>query len=160
MDTSDRICIVKGCSTKHLNKRGQAVNTLALCNIFKGLNLKDKLDYMKVGKCCYTCTTPGHNSKACKSTSTCQAKGTDNKICGSKAHHTLLHREVVAGGAKQAAKGKIEAYSTGSCSTGSCPKTGVEVPPTSAIEPTGAIDMSAPQKEVVEVTEVLFCQPH
>ena len=117
MDSSDRQCIVKGCSTKHLNKRGQAVNTLALCNIFKGLNLKDKLDYMKVGKCCYTCTTPGHNSKACKSTSTCQAKGTDNKICGSKSHHTLLHREVISGGAKQAAKGKSEAYSTGSCST-------------------------------------------
>ena len=111
MDSSDRQCIVKGCSTKHLNKRGQAVNTLALCNIFKGLSLKDKVDYMKVGKCCFTCTTPGHVSKACKSTSTCQAKGTDNKICGSKAHHTLLHREVVAGGAKQAAKGKIKAYS-------------------------------------------------
>ena len=109
---------------------------------------------MKVGKCYYTCTTPGHNSKSCKSTSTCQAKGADNKVCGSKSHHTLLHREVTSGGAKQAAKGKCEAYSTGSCSTESCPKTGGEVPPTSVTEPVGAIKMSAPQKEAVEVTEV------
>ena len=40
VETSDRTCIVKGCSTKHLNKRGQAVNTLALCNIFKNLSMK------------------------------------------------------------------------------------------------------------------------
>ena len=101
---------------------------------------------MKVGKCCFTCTTPGHQSKACKSSFTCQVKGTDGKVCGSKAHHTLLHKE--AGGAqgtKQATKGgKTEAYQTGSCQTGSCPKTGGEVPPTSATEPVGAINMSAP----------------
>merc|ERR1712030_169247 len=29
LDSSDRQCIIKGCSTKNLNKRGQAVNTLA-----------------------------------------------------------------------------------------------------------------------------------
>ena len=56
----DRTCIIKGCSTKHLNKRGLPVNTLALCNLFKGLSYKDKCDYMQKGKCCRTCTTPGH----------------------------------------------------------------------------------------------------
>ena len=77
VDTSDRTCIVKGCSTKHLNKRGEAVNTLALCNIFKNLNLKEKLELMKTGRCCYSCVTPGHNSQSCKSTNTCQAKGAE-----------------------------------------------------------------------------------
>ena len=90
---SDRTCIVKGCSTKHVNKRGQAVNTLSLCGIFKGLSLDRKLEYMKIGKNCFTCTTPGHQSKACKSTFTCQFKGTDGKVCGSKGHHRLLHKE-------------------------------------------------------------------
>merc|ERR1711888_411661 len=113
LEGSDRTCIVKGCSTKHLNKRGQAVNTLALCGIFKGLSFKDKIEYMKVGRCCYTCTTPGHQSKACKSNLTCQAKGTDGKVCCSKTHHTLLHKEAAAGGAKQAAKtGQTENFQT------------------------------------------------
>merc|ERR1711888_100865 len=58
----DRTCIIKGCSIKHLNKRGTPVNTLALCNIFKQLSFKDKCDYMQKGKCCRTCTTPGHFS--------------------------------------------------------------------------------------------------
>ena len=106
-----------GCSTKHLNKRGQVVNTLALCNIFKNLNMKDKLELMKTGRCCYTCTTPGHNSKSCKSINTCQAKSAEGKVCRSKSHHTLLHRDVTPGGTKQAAMGKSDSYSTDSAPT-------------------------------------------
>ena len=56
VDSSDRSCKVPGCSTKHQNKSGQNVNTLALCNDFKGLSMKDKLGLMKSGKCCYTFT--------------------------------------------------------------------------------------------------------
>ena len=40
----DRTCIIKGCNIKHVNRRGQPVNTLSLCNIFKSLSLKDKND--------------------------------------------------------------------------------------------------------------------
>merc|ERR1711888_245674 len=121
LENGDRTCIIKGCSTKHLNKRGQPLGTLALCGLFKGLSYKDKCDYMKQGKCCYTCTTPGHQSKSCKSTLTCQAKGADGKVCNSKDHHTLLHKDVVAGGAKPAKNGKTDSYQTDSS-----PKSGGE----------------------------------
>ena len=39
LDDGDRTCPIKGCSTKHLNKRGQPVTTFAL---FKGLSYKEK----------------------------------------------------------------------------------------------------------------------
>ena len=37
---------------------------------------------------------------------------------------------------------------------GPCPNTSGEVPPSSVPEPVGGIDMGAPQKEGVEITEV------
>ena len=111
--------------------------------------MKDKFELMKTGCCCYTCTTPGHTSKTCKSTNTCQAKGAEGKVCGSKSHHTLLHRDVTPGGTKQPAKGKSDAYSTGST-----PATGGEVPPTPVPEPVGGTDIGGPQKEGAEITEV------
>ena len=146
IDTGDRTCIIKGCSTKHLNKHGKPVNTLALCNLFKALSYKEKCDYIKLGKCCFSCTTAGHVSKSCKSSLTCQAKGTDGKICNSKNHHTTLHKDVEAGGAKPTKTGKTNTHHTETA-----PKPGAEVPPSSchstSSDPAAAAPASAPPPE-------------
>ena len=77
----------------------------------------------------------------------------DGKICNAKDHHTLLHKDVAAGGAKPAKKGKTDTYQTESS-----PKPGGEVPPTSSSssEPASAAPASAPQPETVgqDITEV------
>merc|ERR1712030_68917 len=128
----DRTCIIKGCNIKHVNRRGQPVNTLSLCNIFKSLSLKDKNDYLNKGKACRTCTTPGHISKNCKSSNTCQFKLPDGKLCNSKDHHTLLHPDGTTSGQKGGQKKpgsnrKVDTYQTESVPS----KAATEVPPTS-----------------------------
>ena len=155
LDDGDRTCPVKGCSTKHLNKRGQPVTTLALCNLFKGLSYKEKCEYIKLAKCCFSCTTAGHVSKSCKSKLTCQVKGKDGKVCNSKNHHTTLHKDAEAGGAKPTKNGKSDTHHTETAT-----KPGAVVPPTSchstSSEPANAAPASAPQPETVgqDVTEV------
>ena len=72
-------------------------------------------------------------------------------VCGSKTHHTLLHKDAVSGGAKPAA---AKTGKTDSFQTESCPKTGGAVPPTVSTEPAGAAITSTPQQEKVEITEV------
>ena len=128
--SSDRTCIIKGCKITHLNKRGKAVNTLSLCNSFKNLSFKEKCDYLTKGKACRSCTTPGHISKNCKGSSTCQAKLSDGSICNTKEHHTLLHPPDSTGGAKTSKKsGKSESYQTDSTAG----KPAAEAPPSPGV---------------------------
>merc|ERR1711888_196257 len=126
----DRTCIVKGCKIEHLNKRGKPVNTLSLCNIFKGLSFKEKCDYLTKGKASRSCTTPGHIAKNCKGSSTCQAKLQDGSICDKKEDHTLLHPPDSTGGAKTSKKsGKSDSYQTDSTAG----KPLAEAPPSPAV---------------------------
>ena len=128
VETGDRTCIIKGCKIRHVNKHGKPVNTLSLCNLFKNLTLKERCDYVNKGKACRTCTTPGHQSKSCKSTNTCQAKLPDGSICNKKEHHTLLHPDGTTGGGNPKKAGKsTDAYQTDSATS----KPAVEAPPLS-----------------------------
>ena len=55
------------------------------CPEFQKLDVKGRMDVVRVSRLCFTCLKPGHLSRVCRSQHGCGIEGCLRR------HHTLLH---------------------------------------------------------------------
>ena len=63
----DSLCLMEGCGKIHRSARSKkATQSLAFCDLFKGMNLKQRTAVAKKLSACKRCLQPGHGIKTCK----------------------------------------------------------------------------------------------
>ena len=76
---------MEGCGKIHRSAKKKATQSLAFCDVFKGMNLKQRSAVAKKLGACNRCLQPGHGVKTCKLESlkcrTCEGNGHATLLC-------------------------------------------------------------------------------